>query len=167
MEGSENSNSMWPCSNTLGCLRGYYSIRPGGVLMVAYLQHPHLRSWSTLQHPQCYMDTKEQSISLPDVNNSPVAADTCVICLETISERAVTLPCNHLYFDFICILSWLLDQQARCPLCQLFLRIWGSRLMWYRQNWSNSCSVRLRLSHRFQNLPYSSQDQRNPQKRQQ
>ncbi|TLD19554.1 hypothetical protein E2P81_ATG07171 [Venturia nashicola] len=65
-----------------------------------------------------YMDTTEQSTLLSDVKKSPSAADSCVICLETISERAVTLPCNHVNFDFICILSWLLDQQARCPLCK-------------------------------------------------
>lgn len=88
------------------------------VAWVAHLQHPHLESLPSLQLPQCYMDTKEQSISRADVSNIPSAADSCVICLETLSERAVTVPCNHVNFDFICILSWLLDQQARCPLCQ-------------------------------------------------
>ncbi|QDS71302.1 hypothetical protein FKW77_001610 [Venturia effusa] len=63
------------------------------------------------------MDAREphaQSTAPPDVKDRPPAADSCVICLETISERAVTIPCNHVDFDFICILSWLLDQQARC-----------------------------------------------------
>ncbi|KAF2219422.1 RING finger domain protein, partial [Elsinoe ampelina] len=43
-------------------------------------------------------------------------ADTCVICLSAISERAVTYPCNHLVFDFLCLASWL-QQRPNCPLC--------------------------------------------------
>ncbi|KAL8700304.1 MAG: hypothetical protein Q9201_005523 [Fulgogasparrea decipioides] len=43
--------------------------------------------------------------------------DTCVICLDTISERAVTSPCKHESFDFLCLVSWL--QECRtCPLCK-------------------------------------------------
>lgn len=44
------------------------------------------------------------------------AVDTCVICLEAISERAITVPCNHYSFDFICLASWL-NERANCPLC--------------------------------------------------
>ncbi|KAI5272233.1 hypothetical protein E4T47_04402 [Aureobasidium subglaciale] len=29
--------------------------------------------------------------------------DTCVICLDTVTERAVAVPCNHLNFDFLSI----------------------------------------------------------------
>ncbi|KAB8664852.1 hypothetical protein FH972_026275 [Carpinus fangiana] len=43
--------------------------------------------------------------------------DICVICLETISERAIAVPCNHCNFDFICLLSWLQDH-PQCPLCK-------------------------------------------------
>ncbi|PSK53883.1 hypothetical protein B9Z65_7689 [Elsinoe australis] len=42
--------------------------------------------------------------------------ETCVICLSAISERAVTYPCNHLVFDFLCLVSWL-QQRPNCPLC--------------------------------------------------
>ncbi|KAF4556135.1 Zinc finger C3HC4 type domain-containing protein [Elsinoe fawcettii] len=42
--------------------------------------------------------------------------DTCVICLSSITERAVTYPCNHLVFDFLCLVSWL-QQRPNCPLC--------------------------------------------------
>lgn len=44
-------------------------------------------------------------------------ADPCVICLESISERAVTSPCRHASFDFLCILSWL-QERSTCPLCE-------------------------------------------------
>ncbi|CZT15265.1 uncharacterized protein RCC_12314 [Ramularia collo-cygni] len=44
-------------------------------------------------------------------------AETCTICLESISERAVATPCNHLTFDFLCLVSWL-QERSTCPLCK-------------------------------------------------
>ena len=41
----------------------------------------------------------------------------CVICLETITEPVVALPCRHDCFDFPCLGSWLTRQRA-CPLCK-------------------------------------------------
>ena len=41
--------------------------------------------------------------------------DLCVICLDSVSERAVASPCRH-HFDFLCLLTWL-QQRATCPLC--------------------------------------------------
>lgn len=43
--------------------------------------------------------------------------DSCVICLSSLTERAVAVPCNHCVFDFICLVSWL-QQRATCPLCK-------------------------------------------------
>jgi hypothetical protein len=43
--------------------------------------------------------------------------DTCVICLDPVSERAVAVPCNHLNFDFLCLCSWS-QEQPSCPLCK-------------------------------------------------
>ncbi|KAI7214143.1 hypothetical protein KC333_g6193 [Hortaea werneckii] len=45
----------------------------------------------------------------------------CIICLEVISERAVAVPCNHLSFDFLCLVSWL-QEKAACPLCKAGVR---------------------------------------------
>ena len=42
--------------------------------------------------------------------------DLCVICLDTVSERAVTSPCRHHSFDFLCLVSWL-QERSTCPLC--------------------------------------------------
>jgi hypothetical protein len=42
--------------------------------------------------------------------------EVCTICLQTITERAVAVPCNHLTFDFICLASWL-QERSTCPLC--------------------------------------------------
>jgi hypothetical protein len=42
--------------------------------------------------------------------------DTCVICLQAVSERAITVPCNHYTFDFVCLVSWL-QERSTCPLC--------------------------------------------------
>lgn len=41
--------------------------------------------------------------------------ESCVICLEPISEKSVTSPCHHAY-DYLCLLSWLEVRQS-CPLC--------------------------------------------------
>lgn len=40
----------------------------------------------------------------------------CVICLDEISEHAITQPCAH-GFDFVCIVNWL-ERNATCPLCK-------------------------------------------------
>lgn len=42
---------------------------------------------------------------------------TCVICLESISEKAVALPCAHADFDFACLGAWL-QRKSSCPLCK-------------------------------------------------
>ena len=42
--------------------------------------------------------------------------ETCTICLEAITERAVAVPCNHLTFDYLCLVSWL-QERSSCPLC--------------------------------------------------
>ncbi|KAF2096699.1 hypothetical protein NA57DRAFT_42172 [Rhizodiscina lignyota] len=44
--------------------------------------------------------------------------DACVICLQPITERAITVPCNHYTFDFICLASWL-NERPKCPLCNV------------------------------------------------
>ncbi|KAL8693574.1 MAG: hypothetical protein Q9218_001616 [Villophora microphyllina] len=45
------------------------------------------------------------------------AIDTCVICLDSISERAAASPCKHKSFDFLCLISWL-QERSTCPLCK-------------------------------------------------
>jgi hypothetical protein len=50
-------------------------------------------------------------------NLTPPEPETCAICLEAIHERAVASPCNHLSFDFICLVQWL-QEHATCPLCK-------------------------------------------------
>ncbi|KAM0717412.1 hypothetical protein Q7P37_007264 [Cladosporium fusiforme] len=49
--------------------------------------------------------------------SNDVEPESCTICLEAIQERAVAFPCNHLSFDFICLVQWLQDH-ATCPLCK-------------------------------------------------
>jgi hypothetical protein len=45
--------------------------------------------------------------------------DTCVICLSVVTDRAITVPCNHYTFDFVCLVSWL-QERSTCPLCKCF-----------------------------------------------
>ena len=42
----------------------------------------------------------------------------CVICLDTITEPSVAVPCKHTNFDFLCLVSWL-QRRRSCPLCSL------------------------------------------------
>ncbi|KAJ5624115.1 Zinc finger RING-type [Penicillium lagena] len=44
-------------------------------------------------------------------------ANPCVICLDSITEPGVAVPCNHANFDFLCLVSWL-EQRPNCPLCK-------------------------------------------------
>ncbi|KAH1435337.1 hypothetical protein KXX32_008854 [Aspergillus fumigatus] len=46
-------------------------------------------------------------------DNGDELANPCVICLEAITEPAVTVPCAHANFDFLCIVSWL-EQRRNC-----------------------------------------------------
>lgn len=54
--------------------------------------------------------------TLKEVEDEEVEGDPCVICLETITEPCVAVPCKHSNFDYLCLLSWL-EQQPNCPLC--------------------------------------------------
>lgn len=47
--------------------------------------------------------------------------DPCVICLESISEKAVAYPCKHESFDFLCLISWLQEKDT-CPLCKAVVK---------------------------------------------
>jgi RING finger family protein len=40
----------------------------------------------------------------------------CVICLDSLHEPSVAVPCEHANFDFLCLISWL-EQRRVCPLC--------------------------------------------------
>ena len=43
--------------------------------------------------------------------------ESCIICLDAISEPAIALPCRHQTFDFLCLVSWL-QEKPNCPLCK-------------------------------------------------
>lgn len=67
------------------------------------------------------MDANEQAGSIGSQaapkGKAKAHEDICVICLDSISERAIAVPCNHADFDFICLVSWLQDH-PQCPLCR-------------------------------------------------
>ena len=67
----------------------------------AEILHPHLDS--TASQPLT-------TLSFP----SP---EICIICLDLISQRATVSPCQHDQFDFVCLGTWL-TQQQKCPLCK-------------------------------------------------
>ncbi|KAJ5692469.1 hypothetical protein N7462_001892 [Penicillium macrosclerotiorum] len=56
--------------------------------------------------------------TLKEVADEDVAGtDPCVICLDTVTEPSIAVPCKHTNFDYLCLLSWV-EQQATCPLCK-------------------------------------------------
>lgn len=56
------------------------------------------------------------SLKRKAIEISQDAPDHCVICLCPITERAITVPCNHSSFDFVCLANWL-EHRSTCPLC--------------------------------------------------
>ena len=78
--------------------------------------------------------------------------DLCVICLETVSERAIAFPCRHHNFDFLCLASWL-QERPTCPLC-LYTPIgpFGCKLTKARQHTSLLSRIWLELTRGLQSL---------------
>lgn len=72
--------------------------------------HTMISSSHLLQHHQQRMGTPTAS--------KDVSEDNCVICLSSVTERAIAVPCNHYSFDFVCLVSWL-QERSICPLCEL------------------------------------------------
>lgn len=63
------------------------------------------------------VEIKEHGDKIKSNANDMPRSDVCTICLEPVTERAVVVPCNHLSFDFLCLISWL-QEKASCPLCK-------------------------------------------------
>lgn len=67
------------------------------------------------------------------VDNERIATEQaiiCVICLELVEEETVAQPCQHKYFHFSCLGTWL-QQNRSCPLCKthvLSVRYDGGKL---------------------------------------
>lgn len=74
---------------------------------------------SSLPRPPSPPAQQEQPATSCDAT-PPLHQDVepCIICLQPISERAITVPCNHYTFDFICLASWL-NERPKCPLCNV------------------------------------------------
>lgn len=71
-----------------------------------------------VQHEVLQRTLAEVAQEKGEETEETMAATPCVICLETVSEPGVAVPCQHANFDFICLLSWL-EQRPNCPLCKL------------------------------------------------
>ena len=63
---------------------------------------------------QVLKSTLQEVRATPKDTDEPL--DPCVICLDSISERAIASPCRHDSFDFLCLISWL-QERSSCPLC--------------------------------------------------
>lgn len=65
--------------------------------------------------PQVLQDTLQQI-------SSSEAAECCVICLDSLTEQCEAHPCKHNNFDYVCLITWLLHERTRCPLCKSDVR---------------------------------------------
>ncbi|KAN0078678.1 hypothetical protein V8E54_005191 [Elaphomyces granulatus] len=65
------------------------------------------------------MSNCSTSKNLEEVAHDDENASTtpCVICLDSLREPSVAVPCEHANFDFMCLISWL-EQRRVCPLCK-------------------------------------------------
>ncbi|KAL8936397.1 MAG: hypothetical protein Q9216_004956 [Gyalolechia sp. 2 TL-2023] len=70
-------------------------------------------------HSKVLKRTLEEVGAASEAGNSK-PCEACVICLDTISERAAASPCSHDSFDFLCLVSWL-QERSTCPLCTTIL----------------------------------------------
>ncbi|KAL8812357.1 MAG: hypothetical protein Q9200_001083 [Gallowayella weberi] len=61
--------------------------------------------------------TKQVDQDKAKSHSTDLSTETCVICLESVSDRAAASPCNHDSFDFLCLVSWL-QERSICPLCK-------------------------------------------------
>lgn len=52
-----------------------------------------------------------------DASKGKAKMEACSICLDSITDRAIAVPCNHASFDFLCLVSWAQDHPL-CPLCK-------------------------------------------------
>ncbi|KAF2500650.1 hypothetical protein BU16DRAFT_479212, partial [Lophium mytilinum] len=94
---SASANTLVSFRRTTSALSSYYN------------QHMENTAKSTTEEPHLLAP-------VPAVPRTDDNLETCVICLSTISERAIIVNCNHYSFDFICLVSWLQERSA-CPLC--------------------------------------------------
>lgn len=65
--------------------------------------------------PQVLQNTLQQI-------SSSEAAECCVICLGNLTEQCEAQPCRHSDFDYVCLITWLLHEQPKCPLCKSDVR---------------------------------------------
>jgi Ring finger domain len=80
-------------------------------------------------HQHVMAAAQEQPATSPDAASSPAAAlagvppphdpGCCAICIDDFTSESdvITLPCQH-GFHAHCIVPWLSERQARCPLCK-------------------------------------------------
>jgi hypothetical protein len=78
---------------------------------------PKMRSSSEQDRPTILIHHHQRMPGSTADSTQDDSEDTCVICLSSVTERAITVPCNHYTFDFVCLVSWL-QERSTCPLCK-------------------------------------------------
>lgn len=80
-------------------------------------------TYPSFTRPQCFCprymepDTHIGGTVAGNPDDSLSNPAICVICLDVISDQAISRPCYHNQFDFICLATWLQENRT-CPLCK-------------------------------------------------
>lgn len=66
--------------------------------------------------------SKSQILASSSLTTDPPASenehvDTCTMCWEPITDRAILAPCNHWTFDLLCVMIWF-RRSKTCPTCR-------------------------------------------------
>ena len=75
-----------------------------------------LKVISQQQYPTLGIRTALPPVTRND-SLSPVNGNSCMICLSTMRDTPVTLPCTH-NFHRNCITTWLRRGTNSCPICR-------------------------------------------------
>ena len=76
-----------------------------------------LKVISQQQYPTLGIRTALPPVTRHD-SLSPVNGNSCMICLSTMRDTPVTLPCEH-NFHRDCITTWLRRGTNSCPICRM------------------------------------------------
>jgi hypothetical protein len=69
---------------------------------------------------ECFSISSTMELIENTVDDEP---PSCAICIESLepADKVAVLPCGHFYHH-VCVLPWLTERQATCPLCKYNLQ---------------------------------------------
>lgn len=121
----DSSSSFGPFHSMLTNLEeahGLFVTAYPGMLSIRQCKDLHGMVLSRIYQCRSLLATAEQlpaptlsSVCLPA--HAPEAGSACAICCDTDGPDWVKLPCGHA-FHRDCVVKWLTDYKAQCPMCR-------------------------------------------------